>query len=217
MCFSASASFTTSAVLVLTAVYTINKTLKTKDLSFILLAMMPLLFGIQQFSEGLIWVFLGTNKELDYLLSSVFLFFAFFLWPVYVPLALGVYEEAKKKIFFSLAFCGFVYGILLYGSTLLYNTWFHLHLCDKSVCYQIQHPLFNHWGISFYFVFTIFPFFIAKSNLIKILGLLIAISAIISGIFFIHAFTSVWCFFSAGISIYIGYLAYFFHKTKIAN
>lgn len=208
MCFSAKASFIASGALIASSVYTIAKTKSTHQSHFLLLAMLPLLFGIQQLSEGFIWVFLGQNPDLDYFLSCIFLFFAFFLWPVYVPLALALFEEERRLYLYPLAFGGLIFGIILYGSTFIYPSTFHLHLCDRSVCYQINHPLFNHWGILFYFVFTLAPFIFVKSNLLRILGALFTLSAIFTGIFFKYAFTSVWCFFSAALSIFIAYLAY---------
>ncbi|MCH9617031.1 MAG: hypothetical protein SP1CHLAM9_03310 [Chlamydiia bacterium] len=208
MCFSAEASFIAAAVLIGTSVYTIKKTLSSKDLSFMLLALIPLLFGIQQLSEGFVWLFLGKNANLDQLLSYIFLFFAFFLWPVWVPLSLGVFDHPRKKFFYVAAFLGLIYGCILYGSPFFYHTSFHLQVCEHSICYKIHHPLFNKWGVSFYFLFTIVPFLVAKSLRIKILGILIGASAIITAFFYIQAFTSVWCFFSASISIYVGYMAY---------
>lgn len=215
MCFSAEASFIASGILVATGAYTIKKTLDSKDLSFMLLALMPLLFGLQQFTEGLTWLFLGRDPNLDYLLTYIFLFFAFLLWPVWVPLSLGVFDHPRKKIFYGMAFLGLIYGCLLYGSPMFYETSFHLELCKRSICYEIYHPFFNEWGVAFYLFFTIVPFLIAKSNFIKILGALIGFSAIFASVFYLRAFTSVWCFFSAVISIYVGYMAY--KLKKITN
>lgn len=214
MCFSASASFITSGLLITTGVYAIKKTFDSKDHSFLLLALMPLLFGIQQFSEGFIWLFFGKDPNLDHLLSLIFLFFAFLLWPVWVPLSLGVFDHSRRNFFYVVAFGGLIYGCLLYGSTIFYPTYFYLRLCDHSICYQIYHPMFNPWGICWYFIFTILPFFIAKSNIIKVLGILIGCSAILTAFFWVHAFTSVWCFFSAMISTYVGYIAYSLRKIS---
>lgn len=208
MCFSAEASFIASGVLIATSAYTIKRTLDSKDHSFMLMALIPLLFGVQQLSEGLVWLFLGKNANFDQVLSYIFLFFAFFLWPVWVPLSLGVFDHPRKKFFYAMAFLGLIYGCILYGSPFFYKTSFHLQVCKHSICYQIHHPLFNKWGVSFYFIFTILPFLVAKSVRIKVLGTCIGISAIITAIFYLKAFTSVWCFFSAAISIYVGYLAY---------
>ncbi len=214
MCFSAEASFIASGLLVATGAYTIKKTFESKDHSFLPLALMPLLFGVQQFSEGFIWLFFGKNPNLDHFLSLIFLFFAFLLWPVWVPLSLGVFDHPRKKFFYIVAFGGLIYGCLLYGCTIFYPAHFYLRLCDYSICYQIHHPMFNPWGISWYFLFTIFPFFFAKSNIIKVLGILIGGSAVITSLFWIHAFTSVWCFFSAVISIYVGFIAYSLKKIS---
>ncbi len=208
MCFSAEASFIASAVLIGTGAYTIKRTLSSKDHSFMLVALIPLLFGIQQLSEGFVWLFLGKDPNLDQVLSYIFLFFAFFLWPVWVPLSLGVFDHPRKKFFYVTAFCGLLYGLALYGSPFFYKTSFHLEICAHSICYQIHHPLFNKWGVSLYFLFTIVPFLVAKSMRIKFLGICIAISAMATAFFYLKAFTSVWCFFSAAISIYVGYLAY---------
>lgn len=208
MCFSAEASFGASAVLIATAIYTIKKTFDSKDHSFLLLAMIPLLFGLQQLSEGFIWLYLGQNPDVDYFLSLIFLFFAFLLWPVWVPLSLAVFDNPHKKFFYITAFFGLIYGCLLYAAPVFYKSWFDLHLCDRSICYHIVHPMANAWGASFYFLFTIVPFFIARSYIIKGLGALIGLSALFSGIFYTVAFTSVWCFFSAVISVYVGFMAY---------
>ncbi|MCH9620852.1 MAG: hypothetical protein S4CHLAM20_02600 [Chlamydiia bacterium] len=213
MCFSAEASFAASAVLLVTAVYTIKKTLESKDHSFMLLALIPLLFGLQQLSEGFIWLYLGQDGNLDYFLSLIFLFFAFLLWPVWVPLSLGVFDHPRKKFFYITAFFGLIFGCLLYAAPIFYKTRFDIHLCDHSICYHLSHPMLNPWGVAFYLFFTIVPFFVAKSYIIKGLGLLIGISALISGIFYTVAFTSVWCFFSAAISIYVGYMAYRLKKV----
>lgn len=58
MCFSATASFTASAVLGITGIATLRQ---VKFKSLIFLACLPLLFAIQQFNEGLIWLYFGTK------------------------------------------------------------------------------------------------------------------------------------------------------------
>ena len=217
MCFSADASFIAAGFLITAGVYSIKKTFDSKNHSFLLLALMPLLFGLQQFTEGFIWLFFGKDPHLDFFLSLIFLFFAFLLWPVWVPLSLGVFDHPRKKFVYIFAFFGLGYGCLLYGSTIVYPTTFNLHLCDHSICYQIHHPMFNPWGVSWYFIFTIFPFFVAQSFRIKILGGLIGISALLTAFFWIHAFTSVWCFFSAVVSLYVAYIAVNLDKIHKKN
>jgi hypothetical protein len=100
MCFSASASFIAGASLSAVGVATLKRTERTAELP---LAMIPLLFGIQQLTEGVIWLTFHRNAPLlkqtsTYLYSG----FSHVLWPVYVPFAMGILEAVrwrKKTIF----------------------------------------------------------------------------------------------------------------------
>ena len=55
MCFSATASFTTALVLIPVGVYCVNKATSLQK-SYWLFALMPLMFGVQQFFEGVVWL-----------------------------------------------------------------------------------------------------------------------------------------------------------------
>ncbi len=75
MCFSAEASFGAATVITTIGVLSFKKA-KGTDLR--LLAMIPVFFGIQQFSEGILWLssryeqFAGMEKTSTY----AFIFFA---------------------------------------------------------------------------------------------------------------------------------------------
>ena len=83
MCFSATASFTAAAVLSTTGVVTLKKAKSTSELP---LASIPLLFGIQQAIEGIVWISFGSTL-LNTIAAYGFLFFAYVLWPILVPIA----------------------------------------------------------------------------------------------------------------------------------
>ncbi|MCX7338345.1 MAG: hypothetical protein NTX76_03570 [Alphaproteobacteria bacterium] len=89
MCFSATASFSAAALLIPTGAYCLYQS-SQKNKNYSLLAAIPFLFGVQQFSEGLVWkgVEIGS-QSLTMNSAYVFLFFAFFLWPFWI--ALSVY------------------------------------------------------------------------------------------------------------------------------
>ena len=215
MCFSAEASFIASGFLATCSAYTIKKTLDSKDLSFMCIALIPLLFAIQQFSEGFIWLFLGKDQNLDILLSYLFLFFAFFLWPVWVPLSLAIYDKQRQKIFFSLAVGGLIFGIILYITSMFFSSSFNLYLCKRSLCYEIDYPIGYMWASPLYYIFTIFPFLLCTSNYMRVFGILMGLSAVCAALFFIYAFTSVWCFFAAILSAYICFTAYKLNSIKL--
>src|SRR3990167_10540843 len=58
MCFSATASFIAGSALSAIGVVTIKKTKRKAEIPF---AMIPLLFGIQQIIEGVVWLSFGSS------------------------------------------------------------------------------------------------------------------------------------------------------------
>ena len=87
MCFSASASFGAGIVLSVIGIASLKKVQHASQIPF---AALPLIFAIQQFSEGILWLVL---PNLEYLIlrqviTYVFLFFAQIVWPVWVPFAI---------------------------------------------------------------------------------------------------------------------------------
>ena len=81
MCFSAEASFGAAALLVPSGAYCLRSAVR-KMPRWLPLAAVPLVFGIQQCSEGLVWVGLGRDDAaLTREASLVYLFFALTFWP----------------------------------------------------------------------------------------------------------------------------------------
>ena len=90
MCFSASASFIAGASISVLGVATIKKTKTRAEVPF---AMIPLLFGIQQLIEGVIWLtFHYEAPLLKQIMTYFYSGFSHVLWPIYVPLAIGFLE-----------------------------------------------------------------------------------------------------------------------------
>jgi hypothetical protein len=88
MCFSATASFTAGITLSVLGVTTLKQVPSRREF---LLGTFPLLFAIQQFSEGLVWLTLGQDSlnPINTLVTYNFLFFATVIWPILCPLALS--------------------------------------------------------------------------------------------------------------------------------
>lgn len=55
MCLSAPVSFAAAAVLISTGALAVNRALKV-DRRFLALAALPVLFGLQQYFEGMVWL-----------------------------------------------------------------------------------------------------------------------------------------------------------------
>jgi len=204
MCFSANASFGASVVLSVIGVVTLMK-VQTK--AQILFASIPLLFAVQQLSEGFLWLSLQdiryeSMKELS---MYTFLFFAQILWPIWVPISIILLEkEVKRKriqrIFVGL---GVIVSLYLAYSLFFYNT--DAKILGYHIAYKISHPvpIINSIGSVFYVVVTVLPQFFSHIRKMWTLGTTILISYFVTVFFYEHYIVSVWCFFSSFISIYV--------------
>ena len=200
MCFSASASFAASAFLGLGGLALLSR---TRDKSQSMFAAIPLLFGMQQATEGLVWLSF-SYPSLAYLqntASYLFLGFAFVFWPVWVPASLLLMEtdRLRKRLlaFLLLASSNLaLYGIIVfvcYGAS--------TSIVEYHVRYCLYIPTFL-WqpGIIMYLAATIVPFFVSSIRRMWVLGCILAASYLISFYFYYHILISVWCFFAAVLS-----------------
>lgn len=96
MCFSATASFTAGAVLSTIGVVSIKKAKRPAEILF---ASIPLLFALQQISEGFLWLAL-TNPEYAYMenvSTHIFIAFAQVVWPFWIPFSIFIFTNSKKS------------------------------------------------------------------------------------------------------------------------
>src|SRR5581483_6072378 len=89
MCFSATASFTAAALTGSIGVVSLRKAATRQDRRIAALAAFPILFALQQFTEGLIWLDLAQPEAsaLRPFLVHLFQGYAEVFWPVFAPLA----------------------------------------------------------------------------------------------------------------------------------
>ena len=201
MCFSAQASFTASGLLSIIGLLTLKKTKYSKIYP---LAIIPLLFGIQQALEGIVWITHGINTQsiLNVMAMYGFLFFAFFFWPVWIPFALIKIESVayRRNILYILLGVGLAISTGLIWSVIQHG------VTSEIVCSHIKYAVeipstFHEWGAWVYCLATILPFFISSKKLAWIFGSLLCLSVAITLYFYAAFFTSVWCFFAALLSI----------------
>ncbi len=85
MCFSAEASFAAALFLAPCGVVTVGRAL-AYDKRLLGFACFPLFFGIQQVTEGIVWLGVATPSVGPVTSTAlIFLFFAYWFWPVWVP------------------------------------------------------------------------------------------------------------------------------------
>jgi hypothetical protein len=199
MCFSATASFVTAAATGAVGVITIMRVERWYEVP---LAATPLIFSIQQATEGLLWLSLGGTTVLlpVTVLANVFVIFALALWPLYSPLAVGLVEgEFRRRILMGLLF---VAGIVvaIYGVTGIAEFSYTGCVVGKSISYSNGHP-YSNLALAAYVACTCLPPLLSSHRSLWVFGILVAAGLAISTAFFVATQFSVWCFFAAAGSV----------------
>jgi hypothetical protein len=203
MCFSAGASFAGGAVITVIGVMTVKT---NRDPPRLMFAAIPLIFGAQQISEGFVWVALQSSGH-DLMLSIAsytFLFAAVVLWPFYLPLSVMAMEKDKslRRLLIPFLVVGIIVS-LYYGTRLLLNE-IDPQISSHHIKYTGNFPQRGALiAFAGYAAATLIPLFISSARRMWLLGLLMATSCLITGIFYKEYLTSVWCFFAALISVVI--------------
>ncbi|MFI5150168.1 MAG: DUF6629 family protein [Bacteroidia bacterium] len=213
MCFSATASFSAGAVLSVIGIAALNKVKNESQLFF---AGIPLLFALQQISEGTLWLAL-TYPSLAFLkifTTHMFIFFAQVIWPVWVPYALYRIEKdrKRKKIHTILVGTGVIVAAYL-GYCLWHYPLFASIGCNHIFYLQSYPETFRNIGAVMYIIATIIPCFISTVKRMWLLAIAVLISYILARIFYTEYTVSVWCFFASIISIII-WMILKEHKTS---
>ncbi|MDI1355195.1 MAG: hypothetical protein PSX36_09765 [bacterium] len=217
MCFSASASF--GAGILLSAVGVASLT-KVHDKAEILFAAIPLVFGVQQISEGLLWLsFSGyLSLSLQAPATFIFLFFAQSVWPLMVPLSILKFEKniKRKKIERVLTFIGAV--VAVYLTYCLINFHVQATVVGQHISYRQDYPVnLGRFGGILYLLATLLPPFISGIKKMWALGSAILISYFLTVIFYEEYVISVWCFFASVISLVVLFIMYTVEKTPRPN
>jgi hypothetical protein len=133
VCVSAEASFGLTGVLVPVGIYCVKNAGQRDRLSLPISAI-PLVFGVQQFCEGLVWVGIGRgDTDLARFAAMGFLFFALAFWLFWIPFS-AVFLEQKRKIRFVLGL-GAVVGLTA-GAVLIIPVIANPHALQLSVVHH---------------------------------------------------------------------------------
>lgn len=213
MCFSAAVSYSATAVLVTTGIYAIRQA-RRLPAPYLLWAMIPVFFGIQQAFEGRVWQMLDAGDAgaaVPY--AQGFHFFSHFLWLWWFPLCSYLVEPEKirKRVIGGFALFGAFAGTLVYFVILSHPEWMTVAIREHSIYYRFSVPYRNsiHLPIptaGLYALTVLIPLLISSHSRIKIFGVLIILSMLLASKAYEYAYISVWCFFAAVLSLYIVYM-----------
>ena len=197
MCFSATASFTASAVLLGIGALTLRRVERPGDRA---LAAIPILFAIQQALEGLVW--LSLNGKIHGMLgpaTQVYSLFSHVLWPIYVPLAVWLAEPpgSRRRGLFGFMVAGAaVGGFLLYGMIVKPIV---ARPVGQHIDYDSPH-LYVAAVLALYLAATTVSQMLSSHRWIRWFGVLALGSAVAAYVAYAQWFISVWCFFAALLS-----------------
>ena len=213
MCFSATASFVTAMGLAPVGVVTLAMARRLEPKRWQPLALMPLLFATQQALEGIVWLTLDSPALAPVLpvVSLAYLGFAFALWPIWIPwcalrLATGHLAAWKRRLFRSLWGLGALLGAVLWIPLLLDPDLISPIVRRGSIDYQVTafspHLGGRHLAVTLIYAMVIcLPLLLHPYLRLRWLGVALAFAFAVVQLAFLHAFSSVWCYFSALISI----------------
>jgi len=203
MCFSLQASIIAATSLIALGSIGVKQKYKTTTR---LIAAIPFIFGLQQASEAIIWAQVPFKLSTTTVNTAAytFLFFAYFVWPIWVPIALCHAEpnKTRKKIMIIPLLCGIFVGcILLY---FLITTHIKSAISYSHIVYTVGIP--TTWytpSTLLYLAATVVPWLVSSLGGMWIIGILLTISYAASIWFYFATLTSVWCFFAAILSAMI--------------
>jgi Family of unknown function (DUF6629) len=219
MCFSATASFGAGAVLGVTGIIAVAKAKTNPQRLF---ATIPLIFAVQQITEGMLWLSL-KNPEMascQSLLTYIYLVFAMAVWPLWVPLTIRLLEKdaRNKRIMNVLVGIGTVVAVCVVLVLSIYPVQAMTPECLN--CPLSSTPSFNqhiHYRFTFppipkgligaftvlYILATIITPFISSIKKMKWLGFVFLASYLFAVILYNGFVISIWCFFAALLSFVV--------------
>ncbi len=200
VCFSMTADLVAGAALVPVAVLTLRE---VKHRSEVMFALLPAIFALHQFLEVAVWAGLdgGVSPGIATCAMRGYLFIAWPLLPIYVPLALWLLERqtVRRRI---LPFVGLGAVVAAYLAYVVLVKPVEVIRHSHGLEYQttVHHPAI--WAV-LYIVAVIGPALVSGYRSIVAFGVLNLVGLTLVAVFYFQEFASLWCVFAAASSVLI--------------
>jgi hypothetical protein len=202
MCFSATASFGASAIILGIGIVALTKSTTIPQKIF---SSIPLIFAVQQFAEGILWLSLAHSSAAYWAKTATytFLVLAEVVWPIMVPLSIMLLENRSfnRKILRVLTGLGVLVSAYLLYSLLSYKV--QASISCSHILYDVSYPPSAMRADAFYFAVAVVAPIISSVKRVRLLGLVICLSYIVTKIFYEDYLISIWCYFATAISIIV--------------
>jgi hypothetical protein len=201
MCFSAIASFSSGIILGTIGAVTLKTAPKNSHRPF---AAIPLIFALQQITEGFLWLCLKGKIDAGWeqLLTYQFIIIAQVIWPFWVPFSMLLLEQKQKRknLFYLLITVGILFSLTIAYRLLFYPVYVTIE--EHHISYHLAFPVIIHYGGSITYLIVILASpFVSTVKRMSLVGFLTLFSFIAAELLYTKYIISVWCFFAAIISI----------------
>lgn len=210
MCFSATASFIAGTALSVLGVATLRATRRKAGIPF---AAIPLLFGMQQIVEGVLWLsFSYDAPQLNVAMTYLFSIFSHVLWPIFVPFSIGLLESVswRRKVVWGFQAVGLLVGLYLFYMIVEYPV---TAMMATNIVYVSPH-FYKIPVMLLYVAATCVSCFFSSVATVRLFGVLALFLFVLANWIFSVALFSVWCFFAAVLSSIIYVHIRFDHSAK---
>ncbi len=200
MCLSQSVSYAASVLLIGGGALAVAKAARINK-RYLAVAVMPLFAGLQQFMEGNVWWGVNTGDPWTTLLGALgFIFFTWFMWPFWIPLATYVLEppgSTRKPWMLAMSLAGLAFGLALYVPHLVNPSWIEVTVNQKSLAYEgtmLLDYLMPRWMTYVIYLFLIIvPPLISTYYHMRWFALTIAAVVVVDILFLRYAYISFFC------------------------
>lgn len=201
MCFSPEADFTAGVVVAGLGVETLRRVRAPREL---IVAALPLLFGIHQLVEGFVWLGLRgqVSSGMGDTAKEAYIVYAHAVLPVIVPVGFMLLEpdHRRSRWMWPLACLGLVLGVYLLWQVTAYP----VGAREEARCIDYTTHTPNDLLIgAIYIVATCGPALLSSRRHLRWFGLVCLVGVIATALVRIDELTSLWCLYVALVSVLI--------------
>lgn len=179
---------------------------------------MPVAFALQQALEGVVWLGLSYGPATPLLKEGAlsYLFFALAFWPIWIPyVALCLWPQNRRKpyrkLLWTLQAMGLILGTVLWLPLIFQPTRFEPVVVQGSIDYGLKLLIGGGQSDSIrlaYAAVTGLPLLLLPYIWMRIFGVALLASGLAAEWAYRQTFASVWCYFSALLSVLIVWMIY---------
>jgi hypothetical protein len=198
MCFSAEASITAGVVLTAAGAASVGLAGSRREVP---LAAIPLVFGVHQLVEGVVWhqVDDAGGGPVRTGAVVVWLFIAWTLWPAYVPWAASCVEPdpGRRRLMRLAAGAGAVLGVVLLVASVVDAT--TATAAHGHIDYSFPLPGGEILGVV-YVAVTCGSLLVSSRRFLRLFAVALAAAMVVTLLLDALAFSSLWCYLAAVLS-----------------